>query len=96
MAAPQGFGLVGFKFKILSSNEFLCYDGCWFQGDLLNGIVETVSGENKRYDSPPYNVVATYTVGSKSVSFFKRMHNAIETIEIVDIKNVAILKNATN
>ena len=69
MAAPQGFGLVGFKFKILSSNEFLCYDGCWFQGDLLNGIVETVSGE-KRYDSPPYNVVATYTVGSKSVSLF--------------------------
>ena len=41
------------------------------QGDFVNGIVESVIGKPKQYNSPPYTVVAIHGVGSTSVSFKK-------------------------
>ena len=40
-----------------------------FQEDIVNGITDVVSG-GSNYDSPPYTVIGTHSVGSNSVSSF--------------------------
>merc|ERR1712165_449546 len=42
----------------------VCYGSPIDVGSIVNGIADAVQG--KEYDSPPYTVVATYPVGSKS------------------------------
>ena len=52
------------------------YENIVFQGDIINGISDAVSGGSE-YDEPPYTLVATHNVGSNSVSLLYLRYSRI-------------------
>ena len=72
-AAPQNrFNLVkSVSLKFCLHHSGLQRSIAFFQGDMLNGIADAVTG-NSRYDSPPYEVIATH--GEVSISFSNQVN----------------------
>ncbi len=56
-----------FKHFSLLILQYFCY--IFLQGDIVNGIADAVSGDSN-YDSPPYTVEGTFSVGGDSVSIY--------------------------